>query len=497
MEVTYIGIIAAVTGLLAMARSVGAVWSVVVMMTVFGGAAAISLPALGGSSIPPAYFVLGALGLRFAPSSLLTGRRLADSLRRQWLFAAFTAYGVLSAFAFPRLFEGQIDLPPTKTPTLSSLFMDVPLAPSPQNITQTVYLAGDLVAALLTTIMARNLQTYAVITRTFIILTWANVGFGLLDLALHALDRSELLNVVRNGGYAQLSQDENGIHRVSGSFPEASAYAGFGFPLMVMMVELWLRGIRARLCGVTALAQVLLLFASTSTTAYATLALFAVVTLCRLLLSPSRRAWSKLMALLGVSAAALIVAAVLLHQDPVLARSFYTAFIDVTANKAQSVSGIQRAYWVRRGFDAFAFSHGLGVGIGSVRSSSLIAAVAGSIGVLGCLTLLGYMLQVLAPQRRATFRLEQDERSNLSAACGWAAVLGLAPGLVAAPTADPGLLFAMLASLALGLRRVQDGQTAPSQWRAPATPPPGRAPVSQAGGWRAAPKLACSPPWTR
>jgi hypothetical protein len=92
------------------------------------------------------------------------------------------------------------------------------------------------------------------------------------------------------------------------------------------------------------------------------------------------------------------------------------------------------------------------VGVGSFRSSSLFTAVLGSVGPAGLIVLLGYCVQVAKLGRRSSYIHRVDFRSGVGAAAGWTAVMTLAPAAFSWPSADPGLLFALMAGLSLGWR---------------------------------------------
>jgi hypothetical protein len=97
-------------------------------------------------------------------------------------------------------------------------------------------------------------------------------------------------------------------------------------------------------------------------------------------------------------------------------------------------------------------SHGLGVGVGSFRSSSLFTAVLGSVGPAGLIVFLGYCAQVAKFGRRSSYSSQVDMRIGAGAAAGWTALMTLAPAAVSWPSGDPGLLFALMAGLSLGWR---------------------------------------------
>jgi hypothetical protein len=111
-----------------------------------------------------------------------------------------------------------------------------------------------------------------------------------------------------------------------------------------------------------------------------------------------------------------------------------------------------RLAWATQGFEAFRASFGLGIGVGSFRSSSMMTAVIGSTGVIGCVLLGAYLLTLLAPWRRQAYLLDLDRDRGLGEAAAAAALFSLLPAVLSSPQPDPGLLFGILAGYALGAR---------------------------------------------
>ncbi|MEJ0022942.1 MAG: hypothetical protein WDN76_05515 [Alphaproteobacteria bacterium] len=69
---------------------------------------------------------------------------------------------------------------------------------------------------------------------------------------------------------------------------------------------------------------------------------------------------------------------------------------------------------------------------------------------------LAYLLKVLAPLRLSTYRLSIDTGVGVGRAAAWASVVGLAPAFVMAPSPDPGVLFGIMAGVALAWRRTAE-----------------------------------------
>ena len=121
----------------------------------------------------------------------------------------------------------------------------------------------------------------------------------------------------------------------------------------------------------------------------------------------------------------------------------------------------------------FVRSYGFGVGMGSFRSSSMLIAIIGSVGVPGTYLFFRYIWKVLRPDKAASYSLRQSGDEAIAAAFGWATVTALIPAILSGSSPDPGASFAFFCAYAVATRRAvkaqQDElgelQTAPPAWR--------------------------------
>jgi hypothetical protein len=116
----------------------------------------------------------------------------------------------------------------------------------------------------------------------------------------------------------------------------------------------------------------------------------------------------------------------------------------LTVGKLGSSSATERLGWAQQGWDAFKLSSGLGVGVGSFRSSSLAMALIGSVGILGCTAFILQMARIAWP-RIQTGVLEVDA---LTATAQWTSLLSLLPLFISGSTPDPALIFGVFAGVA-------------------------------------------------
>lgn len=461
MQPTIIGAIVTLAGLIVSTRSLTSVLSFVLLCSLLGGASVASIgshggtgASSGGSSIPPADFALLFLGLRMLISRVGRFPQLIMACRQNLFFVVYCLYSAVTAILLPKLFAHRIDVVPMRSlgSNLSVLYAVVPLHTSLQNVTTALYLLGTLFAALATAVIIRLERTQAAIVRVIVAVTWLHISFGILGAILGAGGHADWLDFLRNGSYAQLDQSTEGVQRIAGIFPEASAYAAYGFFFFAFNAELWLRNIRSTITGMSAICMLLMLLCTTSSTAYVSIAAYALALLLRVALTPMHLSPAKMISLMAMVFAALVavlgIAAIFYSFGNEMLRILNHA----TFAKAQTLSGRQRLFWAEQGFHAFTASYGLGIGVGSFRSSSLLSAVLGSTGVIGAALLLAAFLGILRIFRPSSHDLRGMEIDRVSNAAAWAAVMGMIPAFITAPGADPGIIFGIFAGIAVAGR---------------------------------------------
>jgi len=416
--------------------------------TLLPAASAIDLPALGHSSIPPAMVSLAFLALQVIKSGAWRGPEMGLAVTKNAWLILYCLYGAVTALVLPRMFAGLINLIPMGQAGLGF----VPLKVTAQNTTQAIYLLGTGFGAVCATLFSTEKNSPLAIVATLVVVTWIHAITGLLDVGLNAVHIQGVFDFARTGAYAQLDQGVGGFHRISALCSEPSTYAMLGATYFVFMCELWLRGISPKQTGPAALVMMIVLAISTSSTAYIFILCYGVVLLARTLIVRGAIKFSHAGLILGIGVSGLAMALAVMLLNPHLATEIATTAAEVTVGKTQSQSGIERGLWTKQGLDAMIFTHGLGVGVGSFRSSSLFTAVLGSVGPAGLIVLLGYCVQVAKFGRRSSYVSQIDPRIGAGAAAGWTALMILAPAAVSWSSADPGLLFALMAGLSLGWR---------------------------------------------
>lgn len=396
MTPTYFLFFVLAAGLLA---SGGRVLYFQMIFCLFGAAAAIQMPALGGSPISPAVCFLPILVSRAVGEAGIRGllQQIAYPKPGFWL-VFMVIWCVLSAYFLPRLFTGDVLVRTLDRGDVEQAVKLIPLRPVSGNVNQTCYVIASLgafvaVSAMLNSAPAR-LQKFC---DAVLILAGLNCLAGLLDLGQFHLGLPDILNFTRNGGYANLDQELDGLKRIAGTFAETSAFSAFTLPLCAFTFCLWLYRVRSPYSGWLTLILLALLLLTTSTTAYVGLAGYgALVSLglaARALVHGSLPRHDELSLVIVL---ALVVSCMIILWKPDLAARLVD-FMDTTVlNKMESNSGRERGSWNAQAWSNFLDSDGLGIGLGSARASSFVVVLLSNIGLLGLGLFSAFLVQAVA-----------------------------------------------------------------------------------------------------
>lgn len=457
MFVTPFAVIALILGLVLLVRgSVTSMFLLFIGSTLFGGSAAFILTSMGGSSVPPAQFVLMLLALRCLLPGPLQMEMLKVAIWQNRFLVIFAVYAVISAFALPVLFENQISVTPLKPIPGADLFAVLPLQLTSQNITTAIYITGTLIAGVATCRAMQQRGSAIAFARAGVVIALTHAFLGISSVVLAGTPWDSLLQVFRNGNYAQLNQSFEGLVRMNGIWPEPSGFAAYGSIWCVFTLELWFRNVMPRWTGPAGLVLLLALAASTSSTAYVSTAAYGLFVGSRFALAPWNLPARKQLAIIAAALVTTVVVLSLLLLVPALIQHLWNLLNLMTVEKAQSTSGIQRAFWAKQGFYAFLNSYGLGIGAGSFRSSSLPTAILGSTGIIGALSFLAHLtrsIQPLNPEFLA-LRLPSVERA-VGCAAGTSALILLVPASLVSPSPDPGIMWGVMCGAAIALRPIR------------------------------------------
>lgn len=449
---TFIGVAVAAIGMYILARgTVLGMFAMMMACALMQGSAAFMLPALGGSSIPPVQFALGFMMLK-----LVVGEARPDllwnAIARNAPLLVFVLYGVTMAIIGPRMFAGDMYVFPMKLLKSGFDARPSPLGFSPQNVTASIYMVGMLLLSITSCAAMLHPGGARRLVKTAAIVAMVHAFLGISGSLLVRTPWNDVLDLFRNGSYAQLDQNLGSFARMRGLAPESSSYSMAGFVWFVFVFECWLRDLMPRWTGPAAAAVGLALVFSTSSTAYLGLGGYAVVLLLRIVLVRGTASFRKLLVLGALALVAVAGCMALYVLMPAFALMFGDMIQLMTVGKTSSGSAMERAGWARQGLQAFQVSSGIGVGPGSFRSSSLVTALLGATGVVGTLAFLVHVLRVVKPLRPSTYVQLQDAEASVGVAASWAAFAILIPASMVLPGVDTGPEFAMLGGAALALR---------------------------------------------
>ena len=380
MELTIFGIIVFVTGMVALYTSHRAVIYGMAVYSLFGCALALGL---GGIGILPPQLFLAFFALR--AFNLVGGKKLGDAFSMDkpgfWLLCN-CLWASVGAILLPRLLLGTTFVFPVDRST--DLILLQPLRPVSGNLSQVVYCIGDVVVYCCMYAFLKCRGAYRTFANAIFLLTLLDVLAGVIDAVSHIVG-IDVLSLVKTAQFADLSGEElGGLVRISGTFSETSAFSTFTLPLFVFCLSLWLVGWRPKLAGALAVATGALLLLSTSGSAYVGMAGYMVVLVFSRpdLVTRTAAARKQRMWIISACAGVLTVIYVLLFM-PAVADVLGQFFNDAVLSKAGSSSGVERMGWNAQGMTNFFDTYGIGVGLGSIRASSFLVVLLGSLGVVG------------------------------------------------------------------------------------------------------------------
>ena len=453
MSIEPIGILTVALGLYCLFRGFHAATVIFIALTVFGSAAAILA---GSASIQPAhlfliFFIFATLPWQLNANVALTTLRLGQP--GFWL-ACFVFYGALSGFFMPRLLAGATQIIPVGSSEYPETGGTVPLGPLSSNFTQAVYLTADLLCFLVILTVASTKRGFAAVVAGLIAYGVANVVMALLDLATGATGTQSLLSFMRNAQYTfHDSESIAGMKRIVGSFPEASAFAAMTLGIFGFTSTLWICGRKVRWTGPLSFLSLVFILLSTSSTGLVATPLCAVVlyftALARCGIGKHRRRSTVVVLFLPQI---LILAGITVVLNKGLYDTLYNYADLLILSKSTTPSGMERASWNAYGIQNFVDSWGLGVGLGTSRTSSFPIAVLSNVGIPGALFFLLFVYSSIGKKRG----IERTAASDIRLAARTGCLFLLIGATVAGAMVDLGLLFFVMAGLASAQPEIAD-----------------------------------------
>ncbi|MCS0493951.1 hypothetical protein NVS89_02500 [Ancylobacter sp. MQZ15Z-1] len=436
--------------LLLIGRAMGSPVLVGLMMSLaFGSTAFAVLPSLGGSS--PLIYTLFALILVVRVVCRRDGLNdfAAELVRHRacLLVLLLIVYVAGTAVILPRLFQGDVGMFDLR----QSGGLEVPLAPSTGNITQSGYFVLGGLTCLLLCIELRRPGALAAMELGFVAWVGMNVGLGLLDLLGKLAGAGDVLLPIRTASYALLTDDISvGFYRIAGGHSEASAFATALFPGLVFIMTYW-RITQGRLAFALMLLSLGMLMLSTSSTGYACLGAYMLWLAISASLFPFRGGPRRSdLILAGVILVGVTVCLGIYLLDDSAFSSVRRLLEEALLNKSQSSSAQERGYANDRSIQVFFETGGIGIGMGSSRASNWLIAMLSQTGIIGTTLLLVLAGLFLRPPPRpaggdtSALALHESARA--------AGLWMLVPAIISSGNADPGILFFICLATVLSCR---------------------------------------------
>jgi hypothetical protein len=394
---------------------------------------------VGGMSIlPQSMFAVVLIIKVLAPEAVTVSPKLLKTLQFRQLgyLALFLLLGILEAVIMPRLFLGEVVIIPMRDSWSTEL-----LSPIQANFTQSGYMTLSVMTAFAVTLIADEPQFAETLLAGMLAGGIVCIATGLIDFAAASVGMESLLDPFRNAGYAQLNNaDVGGIRRVVGFTPEASVYGPICVQFatsIALLRHLYTEGRQRILATMVVGGLLIMALLSTSSTAYAGLAVFGLVYTAnwiRRLVSSSpwgkRGTMQELLVGLGVMITLLFV--IIARAD--LFDPLLDLVNEVVLNKPLSSSFFERSLWNTVAWNTVAATWGLGVGFGSTRTSSWFVAIISNTGLIGAALMGIFLVQIFSkrPSWRTLMSVEMLPALKLSL------LPGMAMGIFAAPGPDIG-----------------------------------------------------------
>ncbi|WP_292899666.1 MULTISPECIES: hypothetical protein [unclassified Nitratireductor] len=453
MRIELLGFLSLFLGAVVLVSPPRLAFYVIVVSTLFGAAAAFSVPGLGGASILVPSLLLAFYCLRFfmAFGEKPVFAAVSSASPGIWLLL-LTVYGVFSALFLPRLMEGVTDTMIVLRSSAGHRIIDLtPLSFSSNNITQTIYALGGLFCFAFTFAYLKCGGTARDVINAMLFLGVANLVFAVLDVVTYRTGTAHLFDFIRTANYALLTGSEKaGFKRISGTFPEASAFAGYTIVLFAFTASLWIDRMRTVATGLVAGLLLLALLLSTSTTALVSLAMVLVFLVWRALpASYGRHATGRPAAIaLGLLVVPLSFMLVLVLM-PEFAKAVQEFLDETLYSKLNSQSARERMQWNAVAFQVFLDTWGWGAGLGSARASSYALVLLSNVGLIGTILFALFIGNTLTMKSAGG---AQEHTTMRAAKAGVFA--GLCEAMISGTVYDLGLLFFVLAGSAAALRWV-------------------------------------------
>jgi hypothetical protein len=434
---------------------VGAFWarpSTVLMLLLgsipFASLTLIPLSLTGMTVLPRLMFAVVLILKVLGPHVVSMSAKLTTALRLRHLgfLALYFLVSITVTVIMPRLFAGSVVVLP-----LANAWETVYLGPIQQHFTQTGYVTLSVFTVFAVALMADEPRFAETLLKSILVGSAVCVATGLLDYAASRAGVQDWLSPFRNSQYAILNKAgaAGGYRRIIGLAPEASAYGEISVAFLsalALCVSLYPKGRQRVMATITLAALADLAFFTSSSTAHGGLAVLAVVfavNLFRRMIVPSSvgRDWLMRELFTGLGLTIVLLGILVFYSD-----DFFDPFLRLIQesifNKPNTGSYHERTHWNEVAWNTIGATMGLGVGLGSTRTSNVYVAIITNTGLLGSAFIGIFLIQTLC--RRPNWR------TPMLAELMPALKLSLLPEMAMLGVAAPAPDFGMWVAVVLG-----------------------------------------------
>ncbi|SFM88140.1 hypothetical protein SAMN05192568_107011 [Methylobacterium pseudosasicola] len=316
----------------------------------------------------------------------------------------------------------------------------VPLSFTTSNLTQEFYLILSYSVALVVSLLSSDADFQSLFRSAILSVAIAMILTGAIDY----LGAGWILEFTRNASYALAGETNIGSsRRVVGAMPEASSFGWLMTALLSILILLRKTlGLDSKvlICIILAIIFVILCASSTAYGMFVALIFaFLFQTLLRAVFDGQIEREKSILEIICLSLLCVLLFEIVLYVDAIRAPLFQLVD-ELVLNKSASSSFEERTRWSRIAYEAFISSYGLGIGVGSARTSNGLINILASTGVIGSVLFLLYILRLFyyAPANHRMYDRFALSLSMLSP------FIGLA---LSSATADFGIILAILFGL--------------------------------------------------
>jgi len=420
-------------------------------VSVFGGLSL--LPPGAAGNVPPETICAALLiGKTFVGRKrFMTFLSYALDMRKLGILAVFSVYAVITAFLYPRLFAGTVRLYALNfAGNLSGL------SPTSANITQTIYMLISIGMAFVFAYSGQRPEFRKHFLHASLLSASLLLFSGFLDMGLGGAGQEALLAPFHNATYHLLDDVSiAGQKRVVGFMPEASSFGGAccgSLAFLLFNRAIYEGSLRKWVLPLVAAGLTYMIYASTSSGGYVGLAIIAAIAALRFVMQIAfikRFTPVQLRMIVSAIVATCAVAVALVLLPRSVFEHMYTLLDVVLFQKSTSSSYLERNSWTQAGIAAFWATDGIGVGVGSIRTSNWLVNFAASTGVIGLVLFGSFVLRTLIGSKGYP-----DPKSRKFATGLKLALLpGFVVGSLSGTTPDPGSGMLLTLGLIYALRQ--------------------------------------------